>query len=444
MNNTETILVDEPINKLLLKYSVPAIVGMLVNALYNMVDRVFIGNIPNIGAIATVGLGVTMPFTTILTAFGMLVGIGSVTVISIKLGQNKKCEATDTLGNAISLSIIIGIFVTILGLILSEKILIAFGASSESLKYANEYIRIILIGSTFNILSYTLNCNIRGDGNPKLAALIMIVGCTTNIILDYILIFIFNLGISGAAIATIISQMITTIWSLYYYKSGRSYLKISSKNIKLEGNTLKMLLPIGLSPFCMQIASCFVQIVSNNSLKYYGGDLAIGAMSTTISIMLIFYMPLFGLSEGSQPIIGYNYGYKNYARCKNILNTSIVWGIALMSIGIIVIQIWAVDLVKIFNNDLELVNVTSSGIKKFSLMMPIVPVSILGSNYIQSIGKAKEAMLLSLLRQVIILIPIILLLPKFLGLNGIWYSQPVADFIAVIITLILILKEVDR
>lgn len=444
MNNTETILVDEPINKLLLKYSVPAIVGMLVNALYNMVDRIFIGNIPNIGAIATVGLGVTMPFTTILTAFGMLVGIGSVTVISIKLGQNKKCEATDTLGNAISLSIIIGIFVTILGLILSEKILIAFGASSESLKYANEYIRIILIGSTFNILSYTLNCNIRGDGNPKLAALIMIVGCTTNIILDYILIFIFNLGISGAAIATIISQMITTIWSLYYYKSGRSYLKISSKNIKLEGNTLKMLLPIGLSPFCMQIASCFVQIVSNNSLKYYGGDLAIGAMSTTISIMLIFYMPLFGLSEGSQPIIGYNYGCKNYVRCKNILNTSIVWGVALMSIGIIVIQIWAVDLVKIFNNDLELVNVTSSGIKKFSLMMPIVPVSILGSNYIQSIGKAKEAMLLSLLRQVIILIPIILLLPKFLGLNGIWYSQPVADFIAVIITLILILKEVGR
>ena len=444
MNNTETILVDEPINKLLLKYSVPAIVGMLVNALYNMVDRVFIGNIPHIGAIATVGLGVTMPFTTILTAFGMLVGIGSVTVISIKLGQSKKCEATDTLGNAISLSIIIGIFVTILGLILSEKILIAFGASSESLKYANEYIRIILIGSTFNILSYTLNCNIRGDGNPKLAALIMIVGCTTNIILDYILIFIFNLGISGAAIATIISQMITTIWSLYYYKSGRSYLKISSKNIKLEGKTLKMLLPIGLSPFCMQIASCFVQIVSNNSLKYYGGDLAIGAMSTTISVMLIFYMPLFGLSEGSQPIIGYNYGCKNYARCKNILNTSIVWGIALMSIGIIVIQIWAVDLVKIFNNDLELVNVTSSGIKKFSLMMPIVPVSILGSNYIQSIGKAKEAMLLSLLRQVIILIPIILLLPKFLGLNGIWYSQPVADFIAVIITSILILKEVDR
>jgi putative MATE family efflux protein len=441
MDKTQELLANEPIGKLLLKYSIPAIIGMLVNALYNVVDRMFIGNMPDVGPLAIAGVGVTMPITTILLAFGMLVGIGAITNISIKLGQGKKDEADKVLGNSMALSVIIGLILTVGGIIFGEKILILFGASEQSLYYAKPFTNIILLGSIFNIIAFTLNSTIRGDGNPRLAAIIMATGCGLNIVLDYIFIYKLNMGVQGAATATVISQIITAVWAMLYYLSGKSNLTFKKSNLKLDGKITKMIFAIGLSPFIMQLASSLVQIISNNALKTYGGDLAIGAMSTTTSIMLIFYMPLFGISQGSQPIIGFNYGSKQYDRCKKTYNLSLLYGTIILTMGAIIIQLWPEVLVKMFNSDPELVKVTSNGLKKYSLMMPIVPISILGTNYIQSIGKAKQAMILSLLRQVIILIPIIIVLSKITGLDGVWYAQPVSDIIAVVITWIVVLKE---
>ncbi|EPZ53650.1 MATE efflux family protein [[Clostridium] sordellii ATCC 9714] len=331
---------------------------MLVNALYNVVDRMFIGNIPNVGKLATAGIGVTMPITTILIAFGMLVGIGAITNISIKLGEGKIEEADRVLGNSITLSIIIGIVLTFIGIIFGEKILILFGASEQSLPYAQPFVNIILLGAVFNISAFTLNSTIRGDGNPKLAAIIMSVGCILNIFLDYIFIFKFNMGIEGAAIATVIAQVITAIWGIMYYIKGKSNLKLKREYLKLDLKTVEMICVIGMAAFSMQIAASIVQIVCNNALKLYGGDLAIGAMSTITSIMLVFFMPVFGISQGSQPIIGFNYGKKQYDRVKKTFNISLVYGIVILTVGWVVINIWPSILVKAFNSDKDLVSVT--------------------------------------------------------------------------------------
>lgn len=441
MDKTQELLANEPISKLLVRYSIPAIIGMLVNALYNVVDRMFIGNIPNVGKLATAGIGVTMPITTILIAFGMLIGIGAITNISIKLGEGKIEEADRVLGNSITLSIIIGIVLTFIGIIFGEKILILFGASEQSLPYAQPFVNIILLGAVFNIAAFTLNSTIRGDGNPKLAAIIMSVGCILNIFLDYIFIFKFNMGIEGAAIATVIAQVITAIWGIMYYIKGKSNLKLKREYLKLDLKTVEMICAIGMAAFSMQIAASVVQIVCNNALKLYGGDLAIGAMSTITSIMLVFFMPVFGISQGSQPIIGFNYGKKQYDRVKKTFNISLVYGIVILTVGWVVINIWPSILVKAFNSDKDLVSVTINGLKKYSLMMPLVPISILGSNYIQSVGKAKKAIILGLLRQVIILIPVTIILSKLIGLDGVWYAQPVSDFIAIVITWIIVVKE---
>ncbi|MEG1131257.1 MAG: MATE family efflux transporter [Romboutsia sp.] len=441
MDKTQELLANEPIGKLLIRYSIPAIIGMLVNALYNVVDRIFIGNIPNVGQLATAGIGVTMPITTILIAFGMLVGIGAITNISIKLGEGKRDEAEKVLGNSITLSIIIGLILMVIGILFGDKILTLFGASDQSLPYAKPFINIILLGSVFNILAFTLNSTVRGDGNPRLAAVIMSVGCILNIVLDYIFIFKFNMGIEGAAIATVIAQIVTAIWGLMYYVKGKSNLEFNKKYLKLDINIVKIIFAIGMSAFLMQIAASLVQIISNNALKLYGGDLAIGAMSTITSIMLVFFMPVFGISQGSQPIIGFNYGKKQYTRVKKAFNTSLIYGIAILTLGWVVINLWPETLVTAFNSDKELVAVTINGLKKYSLMMPLVPISILGSNYIQSVGKAKKAIVLGLLRQVIILIPMIIILSRFIGLDGVWYAQPVSDFIAIVITWVIVIRE---
>jgi putative MATE family efflux protein len=317
-----------------------------------------------------------------------------------------------------------------------------FGASEESLYYAKSYINIILLGTIFNVLAFALNSTIRGDGNPRLAATIMVVGCATNIVLDAVLIFGFNMGIKGAAIATVISQFITATWGILYYAKGKSNLKINKNNFKLDKNIVKMIISIGIAPFSMQIAASCVQIISNNALKTYGGDLAIAAMATINSIITLVGMPIIGLSQGAQPIIGYNYGSKNFDRTTKTLKICIVAATLGLSIGWMIVQFIPEPLVALFNNDEELIKISVDGIRKYLSCMPLIGMAMIGSNYVQSIGKAKEAMFLSLLRQVILLVPMMLILPKFMGLNGVWYAQPIADVISFIVTLILIIKEV--
>lgn len=432
---------DAPIGKLLLQYSIPAIIGMVVNALYNIVDRMFIGNIPDIGSLAITGVGITMPIMTIVLAFGMLIGIGTTANISLNLGKGNRTTAEKLLGNAFTLSIIVGLAIAVVGTIFANPILNLFGASENTLFYAKEYISIILLGCTFNILSFSLNSTVRADGNPKMSSMTMVIGCGANIILDYIFIFVFNLGVKGAALATIISQAITFFIILYYYTAGNSNLKLKMENLKLKKHLVTMTFAIGIAPFATQIANSLVQVIANNALKTYGSDLAIGAMTVISSLNIIFMMPIFGINQGCQPIIGFNYGAKKYERAKEAFKYATIAACVICVIGFISIQCFPTQIISLFNNDPELTTLAIKGIRIYLLMMPIVGINIVATSYYQSIGKAKTSMFVSLLRQVILLIPFTIILPKFIGLDGVWAAGACADSLSVIITLILLRKE---
>ena len=432
---------EAPIGKLLLQYSVPAIIGMIVNALYNIVDRMFIGNIPNIGSLAITGVGITMPIMTIILAFGMLIGIGATANISLNLGKGNRPTAEKLLGNAFTLSIIVGLAIAIVGTICANPILNLFGASENTLFYAKEYLNIILLGCTFNILSFSLNSTVRADGNPKMSSLTMVIGCGTNIILDYVFIFIFNLGVKGAALATLISQAITFFIILYYYTIGNSNLKLKVENFKLKKHLVTMTFAIGIAPFATQIANSLVQVIANNALKTYGSDLAIGAMTVISSLNIEFMMPIFGINQGCQPIIGFNYGAKKYKRAKETFKYATMAACVICIIGFTIIQCFPTQIISLFNNDPKLTNLAMRGIRIYLLMMPIVGINIVATSYYQSIGKAKVSMFVSLLRQVILLIPFTIILPKFIGLDGVWAAGACADSLSVIITLILLRKE---
>lgn len=432
---------DAPIGKLLLQYSIPAIIGMVVNALYNIVDRMFIGNIPDIGSLAITGVGITMPIMTIVLAFGMLIGIGTTANISLNLGKGNRTTAEKLLGNAFTLSIIVGLAIAITGTIFANPILNLFGASENTLFYAKEYIGIILLGCTFNILSFALNSTVRADGNPKMSSITMVIGCGANIILDYLFIFVLNLGVKGAALATIISQAITFFIILYYYTAGNSNLKLKIENFKLKKHLVTMTFAIGIAPFATQIANSLVQVIANNALKTYGNDLAIGAMTVISSLNIIFMMPIFGINQGCQPIIGFNYGAKKYERAKEAFKYATIAACVICIIGFISIQCFPTQIISLFNNDPELTTLAIKGIRIYLLMMPVVGINIVATSYYQSIGKAKISMFVSLLRQVILLIPFTIILPKFIGLDGVWAAGACADSLSVIITLILLKKE---
>lgn len=434
-------LEKESIAKLLIKYSLPAIVGMLVVALYNAVDRMFIGHIENIGYLAITGVGVTMPISTVIIAFEMLVGIGSSAVISKRLGEGKYNLAEKQLGNAFTLAIIIGLLITFTGFIFKNSLLILFGASSETLPYASEYIDIILIGVTPYILGFSLNTTIRANGNPRLAAVTLIVSCIANIILDPLFIFTFNMGIKGAAIATVISQCIVTVWVLIYYTVGKSNVKLKKRNFRLNIDLVKPVFFIGASAFAMQIATSIVQIAANNTLKLYGGDLAIGAMTTINSIVMLFLMAVFGINQGMLPIIGFNYGAKKYDRVRKTYILGTLGAIFILIIGWVLSFTFPKILVSFFNKDEDLINIAINGLKLYVIMLPISAISITGGNYFLSIGEAKSSMFLSLLRQVIIFIPLLFILPRFLGLNGVWISQAISDGLASIISLVFMYNE---
>ncbi|MBS5788272.1 MAG: MATE family efflux transporter [Clostridioides difficile] len=441
---SQQILGTERISKLLIKYSIPAIIGMLVNSLYNVVDRIFIGNIKGVGSLAITGLGVTMPIMTIILAFGMLIGIGTTATISLKLGEGKVEDAQKLIGNAMTLSVVVGIILTIIGLIFQDQILVLFGASDKTIFYAKEYINIILMGTVVNLLAFSLNHSIRGDGAPAISAGIMIVGCVTNIILDYVLIFIVGMGIKGAAIATVTSQALTAIITIYYYVSGKSNLKFEKKSLRLESRLVKSIFAIGMSSFAMQLAASLVQVVSNHALKSYGGDLAIGAMATVSSISMFFLMPVFGINQGAQPIVGFNYGAKKYDRVRKAFLGSLGAATFILTLGFFAVQLFPYSIVGIFNKDPELMAISVNGLRVYLFMLPIIGISIIGGVFIQSIGNAKMSMILSLLRQVILLIPFIIVLPRFMGLKGVWMAQPLSDLIAVVLTGFVVLKELKR
>lgn len=424
---------EESIGKLLLKFSIPAIVGMLVNALYNMVDRIFIGR--GVGSLAISGIAVGFPLSIINMAFGMLVGIGSSTMVSIKLGEKKKDEAEKILGNALVLDVAISLIISVLGVTFLDSILKVFGASADTLPYARDYMKYIIGGALLQNIGFGINNIIRAEGNPRIAMATMMIGAVLNTILDPIFIFIFDMGVEGAAIATILSQAVSSAWVLYYFLSGKSTLKFKKENLKLNIPTVKAIFSVGVSPFAMQLASSLVTTLYNKKLVTYGGDLAVGAMGIINSIIMLFFMPMFGINQGSQPIIGYNYGAKQYDRVKKTLKIAVAAGVIIATIGFIVIQSFPEALISIFNKkDAELIAIGAHGIRIDMIALPIIGFQIISSNYFQAIGKAKIAIFLSLSRQVILLIPMLIILPPIFKLDGVWMAGPISDVLSAALT----------
>jgi len=440
MSNNE-LLRTESIGKLLLKFSLPAIVGMMVNALYNVVDRMYIGWI---GPLAMTGIGLSLPLMVLIMGFAMLVGIGAGSRISIRLGQNRKEDAEKILGNAFTLLFFIMITVMILGLTFKTDLLYLFGASKATIGYASDYLTIILFGAIFQGIGFGLTGVMRSEGNPKKAMYTTLIAAITNIVLDPILIFTFGLGIKGAAIATIFSQFISMMLVFHHFTIGKSNLKLYKKNLKLDMTIIISILSIGLSPFLMQVAASLVSVVTNNALKASGGDMAIGAMTVINAIVLFFMMPIFGINQGTQPIIGYNYGAKQYGRVKQALKLAILAGTTISTFGFIMTQFLTVPLIKIFNSDPELLAIATKGMRIFLFMLPVIGFQIISANYFQAVGKAPKAIFLSMLRQVIVLIPLLLILPNFFGLTGVWFAGPIADLTASLMTAIFLFREMKH
>lgn len=436
-------LAEDKIGKLLLTFSVPAIIGMLVNALYNIVDRIFVGR--GVGRLAIAGITIGFPVMIILMAFGMLIGIGATSLISIRLGENKKDEAEQIMGNAMVLLVLVMLVLTVLGLAFLEPILRMFGASADVMPYAKDYLRIILFGSVFQGIGFGMNNFIRAEGNPKIAMLTMLIGAIINTILDPIFIFVFKWGIQGAAIATIIAQAASAIWVVGHFLGGKSILKVRKENLRLKKDVVLKIFTIGSAPFMMQVAASAVTAILNNQLAIFGGDIAISAMGIINSLSTIILMPIFGINQGSQPIIGFNYGAKQYDRVKQALKYAATAATALVVLGFVLIRIFPQQLITLFaEGDQELIDIGANGIKIFFMLMPFIGFQIVCANYFQAIGKPKQAAILSLSRQVLFLIPALLILPKYFGLNGVWMAAPVADGLASLITGVWIVFEVKN
>ncbi len=442
-NERSKLLGEEAIGKLLFRFSIPAIVGMLVNALYNIVDRIFIGW--GVNEVAIGGLYVGMPVTLILMAFGMLIGIGGNTLVSIRLGEDNRESAERIAGNSIVLLVLSSIVIAVIGLIFLEPLLLSFGASKANLPYAMDYLRIILYGAPFQLLGFGMNNFIRGEGNPKVAMQTMLIGAAINIVLDPILIIWLNMGVKGAAIATIISQAVSAAWVMKFFISGDSILNIKREYLKLKTSIIKEIVSLGFAPFSMQIAASLVTVLLNTNLQKYGGDLATSSMAIIQSLSMLILMPMFGINQGSQPIIGFNYGAKNYDRVKETLKYAILAAMGVGLFGLILTQVFPIQLFKLFMGSGDSLNEVTKigvpGMRIYLALLPLIGFQVVGSNYFQATGKPKQAALLSLSRQVLVIIPVLIFLPRILGLTGVWLAAPISDLIATILTGILLYKD---
>ncbi len=438
--DTSKQLGEERITKLLIKFSIPGIIGMLVNAFYNVVDRIFVGN--GVGSLGIAAITVAFPVMLLLMAFSMLIGVGASTLVSIRLGQQKKEEAEQIIGNALVLSVSIAIVISAASLIFLEPLLRLCGASDAVLPYARDFTTIILLGSVFQIVSMGMNNFIRAEGNPKIAMYTMLIGALLNCVLNPIFIFGLGLGIRGSALATVVSTLVSASWVMWHFIGGRSTLKIRVENFRIRLDIATSIISIGLAPFAMQLAASLVNVILNTGLKIYGGDIAISGMGIVSSIMTLFLMPLFGINQGLQPIIGYNFGARKYNRVKQALKEGIFAGVAIASLGFIVTRVFPVQLVSLFTeNDTALIAFGVKAMKINLVLLPIIGFQVVGANYFQAVGKPIQAAFLGLSRQVLVLIPTLLILPRFLGITGVLAAGPVSDLIAAIFTVIWLLRE---
>ena len=437
MKNKGINLGEGKVSSLLFKLALPAIIAQLVNVLYNIVDRIFIGRIPN-GEIAMAGVGVAFPIIMIVSAFSALIGMGGAPIAAIKMGAKDNDEAEKIMSNSFSMLIIIGAILTVVFLVFKEPILYAFGASDKTINYAIDYLTLYLIGTVFVQIALGMNPFVNTQGFAKTGMLTVMIGAVINIVLDPIFIFIFNMGVKGAALATVCGQLVSALWVLKFLFGKTSVLKIRKKYLVPKLNVILPVIALGLSPFIMQGTESLVIIIMNNQLSIYGGDLAIGAMTIMSSIMQIVMLPLMGLSQGAQPIISYNYGAKKMERIKATFKLLLISCLVYTGLMWVLLMIVPKIFVLIFNNNPNLVEITSWSIKIYFAGVIMFGAQIACQQTFLALGQAKTSLILALLRKIILLIPLAFILPNFFeeGLKGVLMAEPVADILAATITLI--------
>ena len=445
-----TELGTKPIGSLIRQYAVPGIIAMTASSLYNMVDSIYIGHIPEVGSLSMSGLAVTFPLMNISTAFGTLVGVGAATMISVLLGQKNYQVANRVLANEVTLNIITGLTFTLVTLLWMDPILRFFGASDATLPYARSYMLIIALGNAVTHLYFGLNSIVRSSGNPKLAMGLTLFTVTSNAILDPIFIFVLGMGIQGAALATVLCQLMALLITFRYFLNPERFLHLPRKikSYRVDWRIAKDSLAIGMGPFLMNLASCIVVLFINQQLVKWGGDLALGAYGIVNRISFLFVMIVMGFNQGMQPIAGYNYGARQYGRVREVYLKTAGWATLVCIVGFLVSEFLPGPTVGIFTNDPELHTLAERGLRLMNIAFPIVGFQMVTSNLFQCLGMVKKSIFLSLSRQLLFLLPCIYILPAVLESEaGVWYSFPISDTVAAIITAIMgiaLLKKLSR
>ncbi len=425
----------KPVGRLLYQYALPAIIAMTAASLYNIIDRVFIGQV--VGPDAIAGLAITFPFMNLAGAFGAAVGVGASTAISVKLGQRDYATAEEILGNTVTLNVIIGLGFSIVCLLFLDPILLFFGASKATLPYARSFMEIILAGNVFSHMYFGMNAVLRAASKPKQAMFATIFTVVMNIILDVVFILWWRWGIQGAAFATIISQMLALCWQMKIFSNKRELLHLKRGIYRLKAQLVKTIIAIGISPFLMNLCACIVVIFVNNQLVKYGGDMAVGGYGISNSVATVFAMFIIGLNQGMQPIAGYNYGSKQTDRLLRVLNLAIIAATCIMTAGWIAGEFFPGEIARLFTTDKELTEMSITATRYNMLVFPIIGFQMVVTNFFQCIGKVKISIFLSLSRQLLILIPLLAILPLFFQLNGVWYALPTSDATASVIAFII-------
>jgi putative MATE family efflux protein len=435
---------EENIAPLLLKFAAPAIVGLLAQALYFFIDRVFVSRALDTPW-AVAGMTVAFPFMLILMALGMLVGFGAAALISIRLGEKRKPDAEHVLGNATMLLLAAAVLSTALGLLWLVPLLRFFGATDNNLPFARDYAVVIVLGSVFQIVGFGLNNMIRAEGNPKIAMLTMLISVLLNVVLAPIFLFVFHWGMRGAALATVAAQAVSAAWVLGYFLSGRSLLRLRARNLRLQWPVCGRLLAIGSAPFALQVANSLVHSVINNQLRVQGGDLAIAAWGVIYGVFMLIFMPVFGVNQGAQPIIGYNYGAERFDRVKKTLQTAVLAATGIAVCGFAVTMLFPAQVLWLFSGQrkslADMAELGTHAMRLCTLMLPLVGFQIVSAGYFQAVGKPAQAMFLTLSRQVLLLIPAVWILPRFFHLDGVWMSLPAADLGSSVLTGVWLLLE---
>ena len=425
----------QPVGRLLWQYALPGVIAMTASSLYNMVDSIFIGH--GVGAMALAALGISFPLMNIGGAFGAAVGVGGATLMSLRLGQREYAKANHVLGNMVALNIITGLLVGLLGIVFLDPILLFFGASEQTLPHAHEYMLIILAGNVVTHLYLGLNAALRSASKPRQAMIATIVTVVLNIILDPIFIWPLHMGIKGAAIATVIAQVVVLCWQLWQFSRQGELLHLEWRYLLPVRNIVKDIVSIGISPFAMNITGCIVAIFTNNALLANGGDLSVGAYGIANRLGFVCFMVIIGICQGMQPIAGYNYGARDMERVRSVVRLAITASVAVMTVGWVVGELFPEACARLFTKDPELIAISARGIRINMLAFPVIGYQATVTNFFQTIGKVRVSIFMSLSRQLLFLLPMMLLFSSLWGLDGVWFSLPASDFVAFVVAVII-------